>query len=291
MTGTKDLLEVSDVDVTFALRGGLPGRPKARHQALSGVSLSIRPGQTVGLVGESGSGKSTLARVVLGLQPCDRGRVRLHGQDVDVARPTVPRSFRRRVQAVFQDPYGSLNPTMTVAQLLAEPLRLADTLSTRERWDRVVELVELVGLARGHLERYPYQFSGGQQQRIAIARALACAPELIVLDEPVSALDVSIQSQVIDLLEQIQASTGVSYLFIAHDLAVVRHISHRIAVMYRGRIVEEGPADEVCDDPRHPYTRLLLASILDADPAASAGRRELRRSLARAFADSLGSSS
>jgi ABC-type glutathione transport system ATPase component len=286
---TEELLAVTEVDVTFPVRRRFPWQPKRRHAALTGVSLSVRAGETVGLVGESGSGKSTLARVVLGLQSADRGRVALCGQELDVTRPLVPRSFRRSVQAVFQDPYGSLNPTMTVARILAEPLRLAGELSTRERLDRVAELVSLVGLTRRHLERYPYQFSGGQQQRIAIARALACSPKLIVLDEPVSALDVSIQSQVIDLLERIQARTGVSYLFIAHDLAVVRHISHRIAVMYRGRIVEAGPADQVCDQPTHPYTRLLLASILDPDPATSAGRRAQRRRLASALADSLDS--
>lgn len=282
------LLSVEDVHVRFARRRRGFWQPRTWHTALSEVSLTIGAGQTVGLVGESGSGKSTLARVVLGLQPRDQGQVRLRGEEVDLTRPDTTRAFRRAVQAVFQDPYGSLNPTMTVATILDEPMRIAGDLSTQDRQDRVRELAELVGLTADQLDRYPYQFSGGQRQRIAIARALAPAPDLVVLDEPVSALDVSIQSQVIDLLERIQATTGVSYLFIAHDLAVVRHISHRIAVMYRGRIVEEGKADQVCDEPSHPYTRLLLASALDADPTTSARRRERRRGLARAFADEFG---
>ncbi|MFC5813759.1 ATP-binding cassette domain-containing protein [Nonomuraea harbinensis] len=279
----RPLLEVRDLVVRFPLPRRRPWHRRTFHPAVDGVSFTVAPGETLGLVGESGSGKTTVGRTVLGLQRADSGTVTCGDADVTRFGRVVPTAYRRRVQAVFQDPYGSLNPTMVVADLVGEPLGLHTGLTCREREERVVELLELVGLSARHLGRYPYHFSGGQQQRIAIARALALEPELIILDEPVSALDVSIQSQVVNLLEDVQERTGVAYLFIAHDLAVVRHISDRIAVMHRGRLVEIGDADQVCDAPAHPYAQLLLASVLDADLDGREARRARRRELAASF--------
>jgi oligopeptide/dipeptide ABC transporter ATP-binding protein len=248
-------------------------------RAVVGASLQVADGESVGLVGESGSGKTTIGRAVLRFVRATGGTIRLGEHDVTGFGRSVPREFRRHVQVVFQDPVGSLNPSMVVGDLIGEPLKLQLGMAASARRRRAAELLEQVGLAAHHLERYPYEFSGGQRQRIAIARALASEPQLIVLDEPVSALDVSTQSQVINLLEKLQRETGAAYLLIAHDLAVVRHVSRRIYVMYRSRIVEEGPADRICEAPAHPYSELLLASIPDADPQQQRAQRARRQAL------------
>ncbi len=274
------LLEVSDLTITFpGGRGDWPWQRRPDIRAVQGASLTIAPGETLGLVGESGSGKTTIGRSILRFIPPAGGQIRLGDFDVTAFGGRVPAAYRRAVQVVFQDPVGSLNPSMLVGEIIGEPLRIHFGLDARAREARAGDLVEQVGLQRHHLDRYPYEFSGGQRQRIAVARALATEPKLLVLDEPVSALDVSTQSQVINLLEDLQDATGAAYLFIAHDLAVVRHISDRIAVMYHSRIVETGEADRVCTEPRHPYTELLLASIPDPDPIVQPARSARRRAL------------
>jgi peptide/nickel transport system ATP-binding protein len=270
-TGTA-LLEVEDVRVTFGTPG-LRGRGRVLR-AVDGVSLQVERGSTLGLVGESGSGKSTLGRAVLRLVPVRSGRVRLDGQDVTALRGRALRDARRRMQMVFQDPYSSLDPSSVIGDSVAEPLREHEGLSRRDADARVRELLEVVGLPSGHADRYPYEFSGGQRQRVAIARAIALRPSLVVCDEAVSALDVSTQNQVINLLEDLRAQFGLSYLFIAHDLALVRHIAHEVAVMYLGHVVESGPTERVYDAPAHPYTKALLSAIPASHPKrAATGRR------------------
>ncbi len=229
----------------------------ARVRAVDDVSLSIEPGETVGLVGESGCGKSTLARVIMRLVEPTSGVVRFEGRDVSRLHGQALRSWRGRVQMVFQDPYASLNPRMTIGATLREPLALHGRPCGR---DAVAGLLTQVGLPADFVSRYPHQLSGGQRQRIGLARALATGPSLVVADEPVSALDVSVQAQIVNLLQDVQHAAGLAYLFISHDLDVVRHLAHRVAVMYLGRIVEVGPAAEVVENPRHPYTRALVAS-------------------------------
>ena len=253
------LLQVDGLAKHYPVRGSVA-------RAVDGVSFAIDPGETLALVGESGCGKSTTARLALRLIEPTAGTIRFEGQDITRTEGAGLRTLRRRMQMVFQDPFASLNPRMTVGQTLDEPLRLHAMGGASERRARVQELLGLVGLPAGHAFRYPHEFSGGQRQRIGIARALAVEPALIVCDEPVSALDVSIQAQVVNLLQDLQARTGVSYLFIAHDLAVVKHVAHRVAVMYLGRIVETGPKGAVFRRPRHPYTRALLAAIPRPDP-------------------------
>lgn len=283
------LLEIDDLTIVFpGGRGALPWQKLPDVRAVQHVRLNVGAGETVGLVGESGSGKTTLGRAVLRFLTPESGAIRLGEFDVRSFGNTVPKEYRKAVQVVFQDPVGSLNPTKLVGDIVGEPLRLHFQMGSEARRQRAGELLEQVGLQRHHLDRYPYEFSGGQRQRIAIARALATEPELIVLDEPVSALDVSTQSQVINLLEHLQRETGTAYLFIAHDLAVVRHISDRIAVMYHSRIVERGPSDELCEQPAHPYTNLLLASIPDPDPEVQHVKAEVRRDLSRGVAGASG---
>lgn len=255
------LLSVRDLKVSFPVRGGLLGRVQGRVRAVDGVSFDLEAGRTLSLVGESGCGKSTTARAVLRLLEPDSGEVRIDGVDMRSLGSEELRRFRRKAQIVFQDPSAALNPRRTAFQAVAEGLLTHGMVPREALRSRVLELFGMVGLSEDHLDRHPHAFSGGQRQRIGIARALAVEPKLLVLDEPVSALDVSVQAQVVNLLEDIQERTGVGYLFIAHDMGVVRHVSHHIAVMYLGRIVEEGPAEEVCAAPLHPYTRSLIASV------------------------------
>lgn len=283
------LLEIDDVTIVFpGGRGALPWQTLPDVRAVQHVSLSIEAGDTLGLVGESGSGKTTLGRAVLRFLRPEAGTIRLGPFDVTGFGRNVPVEYRKTVQVVFQDPVGSLNPSMLVGSIIAEPLRIHFGMNTTTARDRAAELLELVGLQRHHLDRYPHEFSGGQRQRIAVARALATEPDLLVLDEPVSALDVSTQSQVINLLERLQRETGTAYLFIAHDLAVVRHTCHRIAVMYHSRITELGDSDDICERPTHPYTELLLASIPDPDPAVQHLKSQRRRKLAQGVAGASG---
>ncbi|WP_349428502.1 ATP-binding cassette domain-containing protein [Microbacterium sp. LWS13-1.2] len=266
------LLDAREVVVEFPVKGWR----KPPFQALHGVSIDIRQGETLGLVGESGSGKTTLGRAVLGLVPVTRGSIEFAGRNISALSPRERRAMATDIQVVFQDPYSSLNPAMTVGDILSEPL--STQRATREdARRRVGELLAAVNLPADAASRYPREFSGGQRQRIATARALALEPELIVCDEPVSALDLSTQARVLDLLIEIQERTGVSYLFISHDLSVVRAISHRVAVMYRGDIVEVGAGDKLTSDPDHEYSKKLLMAAPIADPVMQRDRREERR--------------
>lgn len=277
---TEPLLKVENLTITFpGGRGALPWQRQPDVRAVQNVDLEIVPGETLGLVGESGSGKTTIGRAIMRFIDPAGGSIRLGEFEVTEFGRKTPPAYRRAVQVVFQDPVGSLNPSMTVGDLIGEPLMIHFDMAPEDRAARAGDLLEQVGLERHHLERFPYEFSGGQRQRIAVARALATEPQLMVLDEPVSALDVSTQSQVINLLERLQDETGAAYLFIAHDLAVVRHISDRIAVMYHSRVVEKGSSNQVCDEPRHPYTELLLASIPDPDPLIQPMKSKRRRDL------------
>jgi oligopeptide/dipeptide ABC transporter ATP-binding protein len=269
---TGPLLAVHDLHKDFPLRSPVLRRRIGTVRAVDGVSLAIEKGETLGLVGESGSGKSTTARLVLRLIEPTSGVVEFSGTDLTALSGTRLRRVRRNLQMVFQDPFTSLDPRQTVLAIVGEPLRVHSDLRGAELGDRVAELLGLVGLDRRLMSRYPHEFSGGQRQRIAVARSLASNPQLLVCDEPVSSLDVSTQSQVINLLADLQRDLGLAYLFISHDLAIVRHVSHRIAVMYLGRIVEIGDAHEVYEKPAHPYTRALLAAIPLPDPRRRATR-------------------
>ena len=262
---TEPVIRVEGLEKHFQIRTGSLGR-KALIHAVNGVTLEIAKGETLGIVGESGCGKSTLGRTILKVWEPDAGRIWYDGTDITGLSRHQMRPWRRRMQMIFQDPYASLNPRFTVGELIAEPMEIYRTHGESEQRERVQELLETVGLKPDHIRRYPHEFSGGQRQRIGIARALALEPEFIVCDEPISALDVSIQAQIVSLLERIQDEKGLSYLFIAHDLTMVRHISHRIGVMYMGGLVEVGPADEICEHPIHPYTKLLMSAIPIPDP-------------------------
>ncbi|WP_237565596.1 ABC transporter ATP-binding protein [Ornithinimicrobium cavernae] len=262
----------------FPVRDGL-GRTVGTVKAVQDVDLQLRSGECLALVGESGCGKSTLASLITLLDRPTAGSMRLEEQDVSSLRGRQLREFRRNVQIVLQDPYAALNPRLTIGQSLREPLEIHGGLVRRgEREAKVVELLELVGLDASHRHRYPHEFSGGQRQRVCIARALAVSPRILVCDEPVSALDVSVQAQILDLLQHLQRELGLAYLFISHDLAVVRGIADRVAVMYLGRIVEEGPTAEVFTHPRHPYTQALLSSVPVTDPRERSTRERIRLS-------------
>jgi peptide/nickel transport system ATP-binding protein/oligopeptide transport system ATP-binding protein len=264
------LLDVRDLAKTFRIPGKSGTKP-GHLKAVDGVSLQIAPGETLGLVGESGCGKSTLGKLVLGLTSVDRGTVAYRGTDLARLSARQMRPYRRQIQMIFQDPFSSLNPRMTVGETLAEPLIIHRLCSAKERQKRIAVLLEQVGLEAAAANRYPHEFSGGQRQRVSIARALAVEPELIIADEPVSALDLSVQAQILNLLREIQQQNNLSYLFIAHDLAVVEHVSDRVAVMYLGKIVETAPAGELYHKPQHPYTEALLNAIPRPDPTL-AGR-------------------
>ncbi|MGO4665508.1 ABC transporter ATP-binding protein [Bosea sp. 2RAB26] len=261
-TGDQTILKVEDLEVKFDLGGGLFGGKRRTVHAVDGVDLVLRKGECLGLVGESGCGKSTLALSILGLQAPTRGRVILDGQDI--AAPGVDRKARARIaQMVFQDPYSSLNPRQSVRRTLETPLRMHGVTTKSEVDDRIAEIMRHVGLRAEQAERYPHEFSGGQRQRIGIARALILKPKIVVLDEPVSALDVSIRAQIINLLLELKDTLSLSYIMISHDLGVVEHMSDRVAVMYLGRIVETGDWHTIFTQPRHPYTRALIAAIPD----------------------------
>ena len=269
------LVQLEGLRKHFPGRRSLLGRARTWIQAVDGIDLAIARGTTTGLVGESGSGKSTTARLLLRLIEADAGRILLDGQDLRELSAGALREARRRMQMIFQDPLSSLNPSMRIAEAVAEPLVVHTGLGRDERRQRVGDLLERVGLGAHHLDRYPDELSGGQRQRAAIARALTVEPELIVCDEAVSALDVSVQAQVVNLLRDLQRELGVTYLFIAHDLAIVHHVADRVAVMYLGRIVEEGPAEDVWRAPLHPYTESLLSASPVADPDAQAHRKRI----------------
>ena len=274
---TDDLLRVDDLKVHFPVTSGvLLKKQVASVRAVDGVSFTLKRGETLGLVGESGCGKSTTGLAVMRMLEPTAGRIEFEGQDITHFDKERMRPLRRRMQMVYQDPYGSLNPRMRVRDIVGEPLEVHGLDKDRAAFrDRVAELLRTVGLLPDMAERYPHEFSGGQRQRIGIARALALEPSLIVCDEPVSALDVSIQAQVVNVFVDLQQRLGLSYLFVAHDLAVVRHVSDRIAVMYLGRIAEIAPRDEIYREPLHPYTRALMAAVPVADPVVEASRERI----------------
>lgn len=266
MNGKTPILEAQGLTVEFPIKGGFLGRQVAAVHAVNNVDLNVYEGETLGLVGESGSGKTTLGRALLKLLPITAGRVTFEGKDITRMSARQVRPLRQDMQMVFQDPFGSLDPRMTVFQIISEPLVNFGKGGKREQREFVRELLRIVGLNPGHINRYPHEFSGGQRQRVGIARALALRPKFVVADEPVSALDVSIQAQILNLLEQLQNEFGLTYLFVAHNLSVVRHISDRVAVMYLGHVVELADSEEMYDNPLHPYTQALMSAIPLPDP-------------------------
>jgi oligopeptide transport system ATP-binding protein len=269
------LLEVEDLKTYFPIRKGLLRRTVGYVKAVDGVSFDIRPGQTLGLVGESGCGKTTVVRTIVRLVPATAGKITFGDIDVLQTQGENLRKLRGDISVIFQDPYGSLNPRMTVGGIVAEPLKVHKAAKGGELSDRVSWLLQKVGLSADHLNRYPHEFSGGQRQRIGMARALALNPKLVICDEPVSALDVSIQSQILNLLKDLQQDFGLTYLFIAHDLAVVEYVSDFVAVMYLGKIVEYAGGRELYENPLHPYSRALISAIPQVEPASRGGRTKL----------------
>jgi len=275
MANGEPLLEVTDLVKHFPIKSGiLIDRTVDQVRAVDGISFTIPRGETLGLVGESGSGKSTACRAILQLMKPTSGSVRFEGEEIAGYSRRQMRPLRRQMQMIFQDPYASLNPRKRIGQIVGDPLARQKVASGSDLRKRVQELLVRVGLGPEHYNRFPHEFSGGQRQRIGIARALALAPKLVICDEPVSALDVSIQAQIINLLDDLQDEFGLTYLFVAHDIGVVRHISDRIAVMHDGRIVEQGTADQVCEHPKDDYTKKLLSAVPIPDPRESRARRE-----------------
>jgi len=268
VSAPESILEVRDLRVHFQV-------PRGVVRAVDGVRLDLRPGETLGLVGESGCGKSTVARAIVALVPATSGDIRFRGESLIGLSRGQMRPLRRHLQMVFQDPYASLNPRMTIASTIGEPMRIHGTVAGADLDERVCEIMELVGLDPSMRRRYPHEFSGGQRQRIGLARALALEPDVILLDEPVSALDVSVQAQVLNLLDDLKSRLGLTYLFIAHHLAVVRHMSERVAVMYLGRIVELADREHLYTDPLHPYTEALMSAIPVPDPVVEAERKRI----------------
>ena len=266
LASSDELLSVRDLKTYFPAKSGFFGRKSGYVRAVDGVSFSIRRGETLGLVGESGCGKTTTGKSILRLVEPTSGKVIFEGKDILSLSQSAMRKARKEMQMIYQDPYSSLNPRMTVGEIVGEPLLVHTDLTGDEREERVRELLDVVGLAGDHIYRYPHEFSGGQRQRIGIARALAANPKLVVCDEPVSALDVSIQSQILNLLDDLQTKFGLTYLFIAHNLAVVKHFSDRVGVMYLGKMVELSPSEELYENPLHPYTQALLSAIPVPDP-------------------------
>jgi peptide/nickel transport system ATP-binding protein/oligopeptide transport system ATP-binding protein len=265
-TTTAPLMQVRNLKQYFPIRGGVLGRVQGHVKAVDGISFDVYPGETLSIVGESGCGKSTTGRSILRLVEPTEGQVIFDGEDIAGLSRGELRRRRRKMQIIFQDPFASFNPRQTIHQLLDEAMAIQGTAPPAERRTRIIELLQMVGLKAEHIDRYPHEFSGGQRQRIAIARALSVDPKLIVCDEAVSALDVSVQAQVINLLKRLQRELGLTYIFVAHDLGVVRHISDRIIVMYLGRIVEVGDTQTIFSNPQHPYTRALLSAIPVPDP-------------------------
>ena len=270
------LLEVEHLHKHFPVgRKGVFGRPAATLRAVDGVSFTLERGESLGLVGESGCGKSTTARAVMGLHQATSGAIWFDGVELTSLPASGRQAYRRRMQMIFQDPYASLDPRQTVGSILTEPLKIHRIGKPKERKLRALALLDAVGLNPRHINRYPHEFSGGQRQRIGIARALALEPELILCDEPVSALDVSIQAQIVNLLKELQERFGLAYLFIAHDLAVVRQLCHRVAVMYLGRVVETASREDLYSDPKHPYTRALMSAVPVPDPVVERARERI----------------
>lgn len=263
---TNNILEIKNLTKFFPIKKGLLSSSKAVVKAVDNVSFSIKKGQTLGLVGESGCGKTTTGRTILRLHEPTSGSIIFDGEDIT---RVDMKPYRKKMQIIFQDPYASLNPRMTVSDIIGEPLEIHNIGNKAERVERIYSLLEIVGLNREHANRYPHEFSGGQRQRVGIARALAVQPEFIVCDEPISALDVSIQAQIVNMLEDLQQSMGLTYLFIAHDLSMVKHISNMVGVMYLGKLVELADSNEIYSKPLHPYTQALLSSIPIADPVES----------------------
>lgn len=278
-------LAVKDLKVHFPIKGGILGRTLDYTKAVDGVSFTLEQGMTYGLIGESGSGKTTTGRAIIGLNPITDGSIIFNGKNITKKRKR-PNDFKKDVQMIFQDPYSSLNPRKRVYDILKEPLRNFEQLSRNEERTRIQELLELVGLSRENADKYPHQFSGGQRQRIGIARAVATHPKLIIADEPVSALDLSVQAQVLNFMQEIQEELGLTYIFIGHDLGVIQHVCDRIGIMYRGRFVEEGNTEDIFNNPQHIYTKRLIASIPDIHPRNRDDRYALREKVEKEYEQS-----